>query len=407
MSRGNRLLVFRIIFGFLAVLVCLCIWQSTSKTLVFGASEDAKMGNQTAQQEEGIENQAAQELLEDMDLQEVQQMIDEMLGEDTFSLGQAVQDLMAGKEMINKEKVLDMVWQIVFSQLDRQKDLLVQAMVLALLAAMFTNFSQVFDKGQVGEMGFYIVYLLLFTLLLNGFYNLSGQLEVKISGLLELMKGLTPAYYLAVAASSGVASAAMFYQLVLILVSLIQWTILTFVLPCTGLYVLLEMVNFLSKEEILSRLAGLIRTLVEWSLKTLMGVLIGMQVIRGLVAPVIDSLRRTTLGKTASVIPGVGNALNAVTEIVLASAVLVRNCLGAAFLAILLIWGVSPLIQYGICSLLYKFAAALVQPVSDKRLVGCLGVMGEGCSLLLKILYTTEILCMITIAVLAASFGGG
>ena len=182
-----------------------------------------------------MENQAAQELLEDMDLQEVQQMIDEMLGEDTFSLGQAVQDLMAGKEMINKEKVLDMVWQIVFSQLDRQKDLLVQAMVLALLAAMFTNFSQVFDKGQVGEMGFYIVYLLLFTLLLNGFYNLSGQLEEKISGLLELMKGLTPAYYLAVAASSGVASAAMFYQLVLILVSLIQWTILTFVLPCTGL----------------------------------------------------------------------------------------------------------------------------------------------------------------------------
>ena len=78
-----------------------------------------------------------------------------------------------------------------------------------------------------------------------------------------------------------------------------------------------------------------------------------------------------------------------------------------AFLVILLLWGVSPLIQYGVCALLYKFAAALVQPVSDKRLVGCLGVMGEGGSLLLKILYTTEILCMITIAVLAASFGGG
>lgn len=392
---------------FTAVFLCLCIWQGSPEVLAYGAQEDAGVGNQPARQEAETENQAAQELLEDMDLQEVQQMIDQMLGEDTFSLGQAVQDLMAGKDIVSKEKMLDIVWQIVFSQLDRQKKLLVQAIVLALLAALFTNFSQVFDKGQVGEMGFYIVYLLLFTLLLNGFYSLSGQLEERISGLLELMKGLTPAYYLAVAASSGVASAAMFYQLVLILVSLIQWMILTFVLPCTGLYVLLQMVNFLSKEEILSRLADLIRTLVEWSLKTLMGVLIGMQVVRGLVAPVIDSLRRTTLGKTASVIPGVGNALNAVTEIVLASAVLVRNCLGAAFLVILLLWGVSPLIQYGVCALLYKFAAALVQPVSDKRLVGCLGVMGEGCSLLLKILYTTEILCMITIAVLAASFGGG
>lgn len=407
MNRGKKLLGSGFISGFLAALVCFCIWQAAPEVLVYGAWEEGEMGNQPARQETGAENQAAQEMLEDMELQEVQQMIDQMLGEDTFSLGQAVQDLMDGKEAVSKEKVLDFVWQIVFSQMDRQKQLLVQAMVLALLAALFTNFSQVFDKGQVGEMGFYIVYLLLFTLLLNGFYSLSRQLEEKISGLLELMRGLTPAYYLAVAASSGAASAAMFYQLVLILVSLIQWIILTFVLPCTGLYVLLQMVNFLSKEEILSRLADLIRTLVEWSLKTLMGVLIGMQVVRGLVAPVIDSLKRTALGKTASVIPGVGNALNAVTEIVLASAVLVRNCLGAAFLIILLIWGVSPLIQYGTCALLYKFAAALVQPVSDKRLVGCLGVMGEGCGLLLKILYTTEILCMITIAVLAASFGGG
>ena len=343
--------------------------------------------------------QAAQELLEDMQLDEIQQMVDQMLGEDTFSLVQAVQNLMSGGEALNKEKVLEMVWQIFFSQFARQKRLVAQALILVLLAALFTNFSQIFDRGQVGEMGFYIVYLLLFTLLLNGFYSLSRQLEERIAGLLELMKGLAPAYYLAVAASSGVTSAAMFYQMVLMLVTVAQWAILAFILPCTGLYVLLEMVNGLSKEAVLSKLADLFRTLVEWAMKTMMGVVVGMQVI--------DNLRRTALGKTASAIPGVGNALNAVTEIVLASAVLVRNCLGVAFVLILLVWGVSPLIQYGICAFLYRLAAALAQPISDKRLVGCLGIMGEGCGLLLKILFTTELLCLITIAVLAVSFGGG
>lgn len=358
-----------------------------------------------AGQEEG--GQAAQELLEDMQLEEIQQMVDQMLGEDTFSLVQAVQNLMSGGEALDKEKVLEMVWQIFFSQFDKQKRLVVQALLLVLLAALFTNFSQIFDRGQVGEIGFYIVYLLLFTLLLNGFYSLSSQLEERIAGLLGLMKGLAPAYYLAVAASSGVTSATMFYQMVLMLVAVAQWAILTFILPCTGLYVLLEMVNGLSKEAVLSKLADLFRTLVEWAMKTMMGVVVGMQVIRGLVAPVIDNLRRTALGKTASAIPGVGNALNAVTEIVLASAVLVRNCLGAAFVVILLVWGASPLIQYGICAFLYKLAAALAQPISDKRLVSCLGIMGEGCGLLLKILFTTELLCLITIAVLAVSFGGG
>ncbi len=378
--------------------VCLSVLLSVLAALpVYGSVQDpAKNGGE-----------AAQGLLEDMQLEEIQQMIDQMLGEDTFSLVQAVQDLMSGREALDRERVLEMVWKVFFSQFVRQKDLVLQALLLVLLAALFTNFSQIFDRGQVGEIGFYIVYLLLFTLLLNGFYSLSRQLEERIAGLLGLMKGLAPAYYLAVAASSGVTSAAMFYQMVLLLVGVAQWAILAFVLPCTGLYVLLEMVNGLSKEEVVSKLADLFRTLVEWALKTIMGGVVGMQVIRGLVAPVIDAWKRTALGKTASAIPGVGNALNAVTEIVLASAVLVRNCLGVAFVLILLIWGLAPLIQYSVCALLYRLAAALAQPISDKRLVGCLSVMGEGCGLLLKILFTTELLCMITVAVLAVSFGGG
>ncbi len=380
----------------------LCLWLCFGLCQIF-ASAVFVCG---AAQPEG-EGQEAQELLDDMQLEEIQQMVDEMLGEDAFSLTQAVQSLMSGGDALNKEKMLEMIGRIFFSQFEKQKKLVSQALILALLAALFTNFAQIFDRGQVGEVGFYIVYLLLFTLLLNGYYSLSQQLEERIAGLLELMKGLAPAYYLAVAASSGVTSAAMFYQMVLMLVAAAQWVTLAFVLPCTGLYVLLQMVNGLSKEAVLSKLADFFRTLVEWAMKTMMGVVMGMQVIRSFVAPVIDSLRRTTLGKTASAIPGVGNALNAVTEIVLASAVLVRNCLGVAFVLILLIWGLTPLIQYSVCALLYKLAAALAQPVSDKRLVSCLGAMGEGCGMLLKILCAMELLCLIAIAALAVSFGGG
>ncbi len=379
-----------------------CFWVGLVLWQIFAAA----LPVYGAEQRQG-EEQKAQELLDDMQLEEIQQMVDEMLGEDAFSLSQAVKNLMSGGDALSREQALEMIGRIFFSQFEKQKKLVSQALILALLAALFTNFAQIFDRGQVGEIGFYIVYLLMFTLLLNGYYSLSQQLEERIAGLLELMKGLAPAYYLAVATASGVTSAAMFYQMVLMLVAAAQWVILAFVLPCTGLYVLLLMVNGLSKEAVLSRLADFFRTLAEWAMKTMMGVVVGMQAIRSFVAPVIDSLRRTTLGKTASAIPGVGNALNAVTEIVLASAVLVRNCLGVAFVLLLLVWGLTPLIQYSVCALLYKLAAALAQPVSDKRLVSCLGAMGEGCGMLLKILCAAELLCLIAIAALAVSFGGG
>ena len=72
----------------------------------------------------------AWDLLEDMQLEEIQQMVDGMLGEESFSLIQAIQNLMSGKDAFNKEKVLKMVGQAVFSQFDKQKKLVSQALIL-------------------------------------------------------------------------------------------------------------------------------------------------------------------------------------------------------------------------------------------------------------------------------------
>ena len=98
-------------------------------------------------------------------------------------------------------------------------------------------------------------------------------------------------------------------------------------------------------------------------------------------------------------------AVNAVTELVLTTAVLVRNSLGIALLLVILAVGAGPLVRYGLLSLTYRFLAAVAQPVSDKRLVEAFGTMAEGCALLMRILFTAEILCMLTFLILMA--GGG
>ena len=92
------------------------------------------------------------------------------------------------------------------------------------------------------------------------------------------------------------------------------------------------------------------------------------------------------------------------TEVVLGTSVLVRNCLGVVAIIVLVILGLSPLVKMGFTTILYKFLAALTQPISDKRMVGCLSTIGEGCALLLRVLLTVEVLFMITIAILATSF---
>lgn len=347
-----------------------------------------------------------EELIGEMELDQVQNLLDELLGDKSFSFTDAIQKILSGEELLSKETVQEMLRSLFFSGIEQEKDTFFRLLLLILIAAVFSNFVDVFDGGQIGEVSFYMVYLLLFMMVAEDFSALSTSLAEKLNWLTRFMQGLSPAYYLSVAAASGASSAAVFYQGVLVLVWLLQWVVTALFLPGANLYILLKLVNHLSREEMLSKMAELLETIIGWGLKTLLGIAVGLQVVKGLVAPVIDSLKRTALGRTATLIPGIGNAVNTVTELVLTSAVLVRNSLGVAALIALVMAGIGPAIHYGMLSLVYRFLAAVSQPVSDKRIVGALSTMGEGCALLLRILLTAEVLCMITFLILAASFGG-
>ena len=322
------------------------------------------------------------DILEELDLSRVQRMLDQMLGEESFSM----------KDMLDG--------------LEKEKSLLIKILLLILLSAVLANFADVFESGQIGDICFYIVYLLLFILLMASFSSVTRSVQQTITWMAEFMRGLAPAYFLTISIAAGSSTAAVFYEGVLILTWLIQEVILNLLFPGACLYVLISLINNLSKEEMLGKMAELLDTAVSWGLKTLLGMVVGLQVVRGLIAPVMDTLKRSALGKAAGALPGVGNAVNMVTELVLTSAVLVRNCLGVVILFAFVAAGAGPVIHYGILSLLYRFLAAIAQPVSEKRIVDSLATMGEGCALLLRILFTAEILCILDFVILMTGIGG-
>ena len=213
-----------------------------------------------------------------------------------------------------------------------------------------------------------------------------------------------PSYFLAVTAASGAGTAMIFYEAVLAVIFLIQVIFLKAVLPAIQAYVIIQLINFLHKEDFLSKLADLLETILEWTLKTITALVIGMELIQNMISPALDSLKRDALGKTAAAIPGIGNVIDGAAEVALGTAVLIRNCLGVTGILILLILGLPPVIRLALSALIYKLFAALLQPVSDRRMIGCLSAMGEGCRLLLKVLVTVELLFLITIAILSVSF---
>ena len=176
-------------------------------------------------------------------------------------------------------------------------------------------------------------------------------------------------------------------------------------LPIIHVYMMVRVLNFLSAEEYLSKCAELIEMIVNWSLKSLLACIVGLNLIQGMISPAIDTVKRSTLTRSAEAIPGIGDAIGGMTEVVLGTAVLVKNGIGVTGALICIALCVGPLVQIGCITLLYKLAAAVIQPVSDKRIVGCVETIGEGCRLLMRLVFTTGMLFLLTVAIVAAVTG--
>lgn len=406
-----------VMIGMLVLLMNLAdlkISNLISGSIICQASERQSENTETENNSGGTEKEkitqteasTVSDILEELDLSRVQRMLDQMLGEESFSMKDMLDGLIKGEKVLSEDTVQEMVHSFLFSGLEKEKSLLIKILLLILLSAVLANFADVFESGQIGDICFYIVYLLLFILLMDSFSSVTRSVQQTITWMAEFMRGLAPAYFLTISIAAGSSTAAVFYEGVLILTWLIQEVILNLLFPGACLYVLISLINNLSKEEMLGKMAELLDTAVSWGLKTLLGMVVGLQVVRGLIAPVMDTLKRSALGRAAGALPGVGNAVNMVTELVLTSAVLVRNCLGVVILFAFVAAGAGPVIHYGILSLLYRFLAAIAQPVSEKRIVDSLATMGEGCALLLRILFTAEILCILDFVILMTGIGG-
>ena len=375
-----------------------CLWLAIPVRAA-GEMNDARGGRMTeetalpAGQETDSQQETEEEILGDLNLDEVQKTVDELL-EEEISLTEMIGKLMEGELPLTWETLSAILEKILWDAAGLQK---------STCAHILANLSRVFGDQQIGEIAFYMVYLLLFVILLKTFGSFAEEIRTSLTGIVEFMRGLLPAYYLAVTAATGISTATVFYHMIIFIIFLAESMILSALLPAVYIYLLMELVNHLTREEFLSRMAELLKNIIAWSLKTIVGALVGLQMIQRLISPALDALKRTAVGRTAGAIPGIGNVINGVTEMVLGSAVLVKNSLGAAAAVILLLLGLSPVIRLGISTVFYQFLAALVQPVADRRMVGCLHTMGESIGMLLKLLLTVEVLFLLTIAILAGS----
>lgn len=344
-------------------------------------------------------------MIEELDFDEIEESVNEILGGE-FEFKNTVLELLQGGQPLTLESFVTAVVEQMGDNWQTEKHLLLSILLLGIAAALMSNFSNIFQNQQIAEVSFEITYLLLFLILLQVF---SGAMEIAgevLLGIQDFMNVLVPAFCLAVTMASGNTTALVFYEFFLGLIYFIQRLIQNGLMALIQIYVILVFVNHLTKEEYLSQMKEMTSKITVWLLKSMLAVVIGFNTIQGILNPAVDSLKTTLFSRAVEVIPGIGNIAGSVTDVVLGSSVLIKNGIGVAALVVLVLICLVPLAKLGMLVLILELAAALIQPVSDKRMTGCVTGVGEGIRLLFRVVFTTVVLFMLTIAVVTVSVRG-
>lgn len=403
---GNKIRGGLVILTVIAAFFCI---NRSKPALVYAAEtdearEETETSDSMSKEElEEVQSQVEEGILDEIDMKEINEVLSGIFPEEKITFQKVLTALLSEDETISPKLLTGYVTDTLFYVVKANKSVILYLLLIIIAASVFSNFSSVFQNRQVAQVGFYIVYILLITSCLHTFQQTVGTVKESLENLNIFMRVLGPAYFMSMAIATGSASSIAFYSLVLFLIYLVELLILNIVMPLIHVYLMVKVLNFLSDEEYLSKLAELLETVIGWSLKTMLACVTGISLVQGVLTPAMDTVKRSAFTKGAQMIPGIGDALGGVTEVILGTAVLIKNGIGMAGALIAAGICLIPILNMGILTLMYKGLAALIQPISDKRIVEAVSSVGEGYQMLLRVVFTTGVLFMITIGISAAA----
>lgn len=338
--------------------------------------------------------------LNDYDFNSIQRIIDD--NDSKMNFKDTANQLKSGNTSIFSSIVIK-AKDTITNEFSKSGNIMVKIIGLAIASSIIAGFSNIFGNNQISSTGFSIVYMLMIIVLMSGFTLVIKMATDILVVLVDFMKTLMPVYFMAVGVSGNVNGALAFYELTMIMVTIIEWLFLNVFIPIVKIYVVVTLIDYMTKERLVSKLSELLKKFLQWIMKTSIAAVAGINVIEGMVMPSADSVTVSAFSKFTSIIPGIGSSANSVAGLTLGAGTLIKNTIGAAGLVAIIVIAIVPAVKIGASCATYHIISAVLQPVADKRITECISSVGTGMGLLFKMILTSAFLLIITIAIICIS----
>jgi stage III sporulation protein AE len=313
-------------------------------------------------------------------------------------------DFVKGDKEFSLKEWVSGVLKFVFHELIANGRLLGSLVLLTVLSMFLQSLQNAFESGTISKMAYAVVFMVLVIIALNSFHVAITYAMEAISTMTSFIMALIPLLLALIAASGGLVSAAFFHPVILFLMNISGVFIQYVVMPLLFLATLLSVVSTLSDQYKVTQLANLLRNGSIALLGLFFTIFLGVISVQGASAAVTDGITiRTAKFLTGNFIPIIGRMFTDATDTVLSASVILKNSVGIAGVAILLIIVAFPAMKILIIALIYKFSAAILQPLGGGPIIKCLDIIGKNIIFVFAALAVVSLMFFLSITVIVAA----
>ena len=322
---------------------------------------------------EGLDTDAVDAAAEEMDA--------------AVSFSDLLAEILSGEFDFTFANIREKASELMFGELRMQGRLLAQLVLIVILSAILKQCSDSFQGKNVGEMGFYVCYMVLIVAILTSFYSISQSVVERMRGLCGVFGAMVPIFLVLSASSGNLAQGALMGPTLMGGATALSVGISYVLIPAIQLSIALEMADHISEKPILGKFAELLRQCISWGMKgaaMLFMLLLSLQKIGG---GALNGLAAKTAKIAVGAVPVVGGVMGGAVETAAAMAGTLKSGTLVAAVVLLLLLCLPLLIKLLVILLVFRLTAAAAEFICEERLVECIAAAGEYIGLLLGIVF--------------------
>lgn len=291
-----------------------------------------------------------------------------------------------------------------FKEVAVSMKLMGNVIIISIVCALLNNLQKAFSNESLSNIAYFVCFSLIIIIIGKSFFTGIELAKETINKMTDFMVALIPVLMMLLVSIGGFSEATLMDPIIIGAINVNARLYVDMIIPIIMMTFVLQFANNISEEYKIDKLTNLLNKITLWGQGIIMTVFVGIITVRGITSKTVDEVAvKTAKYAVDNFVPIVGGCLSDAISTVASYSLLLKNALSSVGLIIIIVIVIFPIIKLLIMTLMYKLTAALIEPISDSRLVNCISSVGDSLILITSCLISISVMFFIMISIIAAT----